>query len=267
MHRLLGNTVALAAVKQRKYPTDRIFQGIAPAYHPAVILTKKQQGIKTQICHHLTEQGNVLLPAAEDTEYLVRGQPKGVPITFSLRALRQSRFQTKSFILEVKMNNFDSFIKTKSFILEWNNHFTISRIRCLSSKHDSKFPKVGNTQRRPNVYKCLPGQGKYTHANGNTDLHTKPLHQSRQTEGTNKKRKRPRWRSQALSRPKPQWIQDWSHKPNCMVATKHKCHSRWRWCQWKLWPAASAMHLHQNLHRHTSYQTEPSSGYANRAKI
>lgn len=128
--------------------------------------------------------------------------------------------------------------------------------------HDSKSPKVGNTQRRPNVYKCLPGQGKYTHANGNTDLHTKPLHQSR-----SKKRKRPRWRSQALSRPKPQWIQDWSHKPNCMVATKHKCHSRWRWCQWKRSPAASAMHLHQNLHRHTSYQTEPSSGYANRAKI
>ena len=51
------------------------------AYHRAVIETKKQQGLKLEICHHLTEQGNVVFPAAEDVQYLIRGQPKGVAVT------------------------------------------------------------------------------------------------------------------------------------------------------------------------------------------
>ena len=91
LDRLLGNTVALAINKRRKYPADREFDAIELAYHAAVIATKKMDGFETVLCHHLSEEGNVVLPTSDGIPYLVRGQQKSIPVTSFLRCIRRAR--------------------------------------------------------------------------------------------------------------------------------------------------------------------------------
>lgn len=72
---------------------DTGYEYCALCYHPIVIVTLCQEGLKQRLCNALKREGFTVLPSHDDSEYLVRGHSKTIPTEDFVRALRRARVE------------------------------------------------------------------------------------------------------------------------------------------------------------------------------